>query len=534
MTSTNGALGTGRPQHRGRLLWPALVIILVVVAAAAGLLALPSAEVGPTNASGQAATPAGRSSGCKFWVAPEPEGDDDNPGTEASPWATLEHAVATVPDQGCTVLFASGTYEGANHLNRRFTNPTTFRSATDYGAVLENDGPVVDIDGGLNIALEGFELRHTGPETSGSDYVAIVDRRNDIWSEHVTFRNNVFHDSYGDDLLKIHNGVRFATVEGNVFYNQGKNEQHIDVNSVTDVIIQNNIFFNDFVASGRDEDSPAKHFIVVKDSNEGDDGLEGSKQITIRRNVFLNWQGGSEAWLGLGNDGKPYHEAAGVLVENNLLIGNSDVVADAAFGVRGAKDITINNNTVIGDLPAKSFAYRIDVTGDNPRNENIRFTNNIWTDPTGTMGADEEDSDNQFSEGDPSTVSGLLNDHNLYWNGGTTVPAGEVASPLEDDANAVVADPKLATDQSAVDLPYWSEGQFPSGSRSIRQEFTRLVESYGALPPDSPAVDAADPATAAADDILGRKRQRTDLGAFEAGTEDDERAAAGPARRRPA
>jgi hypothetical protein len=418
------------------------------------------------------------------------------------------------------VWFEPGTYRGVNDIDRRFTTTATFRSVSPLRAVLENDGTVFKVNGGRNIVLEGFELRHTGPSTPRSDYVAIVDRRDDVWAERITFRGNAFHDSYGDDLLKIHNGVRFATVEGNVFYNQGENEQHIDVNSVTDVVIRDNIFFNDFAASGREPDTPAKHFIVIKDSNGDDDGLEGSRRITVRRNIFLNWQGGTETFIKTGNDGMAYHEAQQVLVESNLLIGNSSVPADAAFGIRGARDITFNNNTVVGDLPGKSFAYRIHRKGDNPVNENIRFTNNIWSDPTGTMGDDGAGSGNEFSDGVPSDVTGLSNDTNLYWNGEAPIPAGKVSSPLSDDGTRVVADPRLPTDQSDITLPYWTGSRFPSGNTGIRDEFVRLVEAYGAIPPTSAAVDAADPATAASLDILGRQRAAPDLGAFEAADGD--------------
>ena len=107
----------------------------------------------------------------------------------------------------------------------------------------------------------------------------------------ITLRNNIFHDSYNNDLLKIVTGARFVTVEVNVFYNQGPTDEHIDVNSVTDVVIQGNIFFNDFAGSGRE--GTANHaFITIKDSDEGIDGLEGSERITVRGNVFLNWEGG--------------------------------------------------------------------------------------------------------------------------------------------------------------------------------------------------------------------------------------------------
>ena len=37
----------------------------------------------------------------------------------------------------------------------------------------------------------------------------------------------------------------------NVFYNQSGSDEHIDINSVTDVLVQDNVFFNDFAGSGR-------------------------------------------------------------------------------------------------------------------------------------------------------------------------------------------------------------------------------------------------------------------------------------------
>jgi hypothetical protein len=345
--------------------------------------------------------------------------------------------------------------------------------------------------------------------------VAIADRRDDTWSENITFRDNIFHDSYGDDLLKLHNGVRNATVDGNVFYNQGGNEQCIDVNSVTDVEIHDNIFFGDYSASDREPDDPAKHFIVVKDSNEDDDGLEGARDVAIRRNVFLSWDGGIETFVKMGNDGKPYHEAHEVVVENNLVVGNSSTPADAAFGVRGARDVVFNNNTVVGDLPANSFAYRIHLAGDNPVNEDIRFTNNIWADPTGTMGSDGDGSDNDFADGDPDDVTGLVNDTNLYWNGGAVVPDGVGSNPMDDDPHAITAEPGLPTDHTDIVLPVWDGEHFVSGNTAIRDELVRIVNAYGAIDMTGAAVDAADPATAAADDILGRRRDTADLGAYE-------------------
>jgi hypothetical protein len=452
---------------------------------------------------------------CNYWVAPQPEGDDSNPGTFSMPWATLEHASEMVPDNHCTVWFKSGLYSGTNNPERRFTTQTTFKAVDPYKAIFENSGIVIELDGAMNMVFEGFEFRHSG--SGASQYVVIMDRRDDIlWTEQVIFRNNIFHDSYNNDLLKIHNGSRFVTIEGNIFYNQGDSDQHIDVNSVTDITIQDNIFFNDFSGSGRANTSESKHFIVVKDSNENSDGLLGSRRVDIRRNIFLNWEGDEDTMVKIGNDGKPYHEARDVTVENNLFIGNSPILTTAAFGIRGARDILFNNNTIVGDLPSKAYAIRVTITDLNPINEDITFINNIWSDPTGSMGVDLEGGSGEFSDGDPAESANVLLENNLYWNGGQEIPPGELVSPLVDDPKAVLEDPLLETDQDQLVLPRWTGNTFLSGNRSIRQEFIRLVERYGSIPAGSAAIGKADPILAPVEDILGNERSASpDLGAYE-------------------
>lgn len=452
--------------------------------------------------------------GCEHWVAPTPHGDDDNPGTFVRPWATLEHASAHVPDSSCTVWVKDGIYSGENHLVERFATPTIFIAVNAYQAILQNDGMVINLDGARNMTFEGFEVRHTGP--GANELVVKVDRADNVWSEHITFRNNIFHDSFNNDLLKIHNGARFITVENNVLYNSGSSEHHMDVNGVTDVTIRDNIFFNDFAGSGRSDPRNTKAFITIKDSNGKADGLEGNERITVRRNVFLNWEGGRETFVQVGNDGKAYHEARDVRIENNLMIGNTSNEVFAAFGVRGSKNVTFTNNTVVGDLPSSAFAFWISRKELNPLNQNIGFYNNIWSDPTGTMGADGSGSANEFSNGDPAHTSNLVLDNNLYWNGGEPIPPGDLVSPLSDDARRIVADPLLNANHASIVLPRWNGTAFLSGERYVRQEFVRLVEEYGKLPPTSLAIGNADPAFAPADDILGRARTATpELGAYE-------------------
>ena len=453
---------------------------------------------------------------CKYWVAPPPAGSDDNPGTASKPWATLEHAAEAIPDISCTVWVNNGIFQGRNRISRRFESTTKFKAVEPYKATFEADGMVLDINGAKNLWFEGFEFRHSGP--GESPQVVKVDRAGEIWAENITFHNNIFHDSYNDDLLKIHNGARFITVSNNLFYNQMASEQHMDVNSVTDVFIYDNIFFNDFAGSGREDPGDTKAFIVIKDSNQNDDGLLGSRRIQVRRNIFLNWQGGSlETIIQVGNDGNPTFEAQDVRVENNLFLGNSNEETGAVFGVKGARDVVFRNNTITGDLPCSTaYAFRIGVSGRNPKNQNIMFFNNIWSDPTGTMRVDTSGNECAFAYGKPENVINLILDNNLYWNGGKPIPDSNLVDPLASDHSALVGDPLFQDSHQSLILPRWQGNIFLSGMTTIRQEFLRLVSQYGQVPSNSIVAGASDPGNTPPDDILGRKRDdMPEIGAFE-------------------
>ena len=196
------------------------------------------------------------------------------------------------------------------------------------------------------------------------------------------------------------------------------------------------------------------------------------------------------------------------------MLGNSANVMRAAFGVKGGQNVTFRNNTVVGDLPALAFAFRLNTEGSNPANENIQFFNNIWADPTGTMGANGGGS-NDFSDTPFGETSAWTLDNNLYWNGGSAIPedAGELIN-YTDDANRLVANPQLGG-QSGLVLPRWTGSQFADGSSTIADVFTNLVLLYGTPLGTSPVVDAADAANAPAEDILGNGRSNPDIGAVE-------------------
>lgn len=204
---------------------------------------------------------------------------------------------------------------------------------------------------------------------------------------HITIRNNILHDSFANDILKINNNATAIVVEGNMFYNQTGSDEHIDINSVQGVTVQDNIFFNDFAGSGRVNDNSTSSYIVIKDSNGSRDGIVGANNITVRRNVFLNWEGTSgHNFILCGEDGTDTYESFNVMIENTLMLGTSANVMRAPFGVKGSKDITFRNNTISGNFPSQAFAMRLNREKNNPRVDNVRMYNNIWTDPHGHDG----------------------------------------------------------------------------------------------------------------------------------------------------
>jgi len=451
-----------------------------------------------------------------FYVAVNGDNDTGD-GSMANPWASIQFALGEVPD-GSLILVRPGTYNARTRLDGTFDVGVTVRSEIPYRALLRNDSQAVICYTGQGITLEGFDIAHSGPG-SGALVIQIQDLIGDPGGEEATerivIRNNIIHDSYNNDLLKINFGARDILVEGNLFFNQNGSDEHIDINGVVNVVVQDNIFLNDFAGSGRVNGNDTSSFVVIKNSA----GLPLNQGFTVRRNIFLNWEGSSGSnFLLLGEDGQSFYEAEGVLVENNLMLGNAANQIRAAFGVKGCRDVVFRNNTISGDLPANAYATRLNVEGQNPAVDQVAFYNNIWNDPTGTMGAPAGGGSNDFSDTPVGESMNLTLHRNLYWNGGVTLPSNpnDVLNP-EDDTSPIEQDPQLLAAQ-AIQLPGWDSqaGTFATGSNSIREEFERLAELYARPGLGSPVIDQADDTQTPVDDLLGQVRGPSpDIGAYE-------------------
>lgn len=453
-----------------------------------------------------------------LYVATGGSDDPNIDGSAAAPYATITYALDRAQD-GTVILVKPGVYYGRVRIRGTFPNGVTVRSEEPYKARLRNDAAVITAythaNGCQGITIEGFDIAHDGPGAGA--LVFHIDAGGTGAVSNITVRNNIVHDSYNNDLLKINHGISDVVVERNLFYNQQGSDEHIDINSAENIIVQDNIFMNDFAGSGRTNGNDTSSYIVVKDSNGSADRFLGSRNITIRRNIFLNWEGSTGSnFVLIGEDGQNFYEAEDVTIENNLMLGNSANVMRAPFGVKGGRNIAFNNNTIAGDMPALAFAMRFNCEGANPVNADIAMYNNIWSDPTGTMGSNSG-GPNDFSDTPAGQVQDYTLNNNLYWNGAKPIPedAGETINP-SDDTDAIIADAHLGG-QSGLILPRWDPiGEiFEDGSATICEAFDNLVRQYG-TPGSFSAADKANTGHAPGDDILGNARgAHPDIGAVE-------------------
>lgn len=452
------------------------------------------------------------------WYVATDGSDAVGDGSPGNPWATITHAVDNA-GSGDLVLVAPGTYNGRQRLRQQFDMPVTVRSSVPYAARLRNDdGAALISFYGRNIVVEGFDIAHD-PANTTPLVIQVQDLLGDFNGSNggtdpvvsgLVFRNNIIHSSTNNDLLKINNGAENVLIEGNLFFNQSGSDEHIDINSVVGVTVQDNIFLN------TDARPDTSSFVVIKDSNGSDDTVLGTRDTVVRRNVFLNWYGSSgQSFLRLGEDGTTNFETVDTLIENNLMIGNSGDLMRTPLTVQGSDAVTFRNNTLVGDMPSRSFAGRLIASPDNPPNRDLVFVNNVYSDPTGSMGSEAYTGVDLFDAPAGQTESALL-DNNAYFNGDNAIPqdAGQ-AVVFGDDASPLVADP-LLPGQAGLVPPVWNGTSFADGSSTIGEAFEKLVDDYGTPAAGSPIIDQADPSNAALKDILGRPRGASpDLGAVE-------------------
>lgn len=431
--------------------------------------------------------------------------DSTGNGTAASPWKTLSKAAQSVPDDGSTLLLDRGIYRDRISITRHFSKPCTIRARTPYATKLsspENGNRALYLADCSNIVFEGLEWLGSG--STNGDYLIQISTKK---VREITFRNCIIHDSYRNDLIKINDHASRITFTGCVFFNQANRagDEHFDINTVTDILIEDSIFFNDYPGSGRPDEHRAHSFIVIKNSGSTPDV---TREIMLRKNIFVNWSGKpDQAYILLGEDGKPFFEASDILIENNLFLHNGGPRIVGTFLFKGGlRNIMVFSNTITGRPDSRGFSVFSVVClkiGANPPIEKMVFANNIFCDNSGGITRFSSTDGTRFAE------NGFRAINNLYWNGGK-----EIRSEKQDlfipanDTQGILTDPGLPEVPREPILPRYDpeRSQFLSGKKTIREEFVRLVELYGKPNPDETVPVTADPRFLPPEDILGQPR----------------------------
>ncbi len=514
---------------------------------------------------------------------------------------------------GDTVILRDGVYVGQQRVvNKHFAYPVQIQAEHPYKAVLQNNGVVLNLRNAYNLVFQGLELKQVEPiptcnTTNESAYIIQLSDSSDPngpfgakrgpdsvyydangklypngtdFTGEITFENNIIHDSFCEDHIKLQNGGNINIV-GNMFYNQatrnnaagtvantGTPDEFIDVNSVFNVRISQNLFFNDFA-------HPAETgaFIVVKDSGMGVpdgntrfgltdqtgqvvapypngntfavnpdpnspgtrlntcnpagsncDTVIGSNSIQIDRNIFFNFKNTSTQypWLQFGAEDTLMYVLNHGIVENNLFIGNSSAITRAVFELEGVRNFQFRNNTITGSLPSKHYGYRLKSQDFAYRfpNTAVTIANNIWADQTGTMGT-EDSTVPFFARAETTTVTPQrLLANNLYWNNGQPIPntLNFVAQYTEDVA-PVLLDPGLPN-PAQLQTPLWDGATFravvagQAPATNIAAVFENLVRNFGT--PTVGVTDKANQTYASPVDIRGAQRGPSpDIGAVE-------------------
>ncbi|MDR1918965.1 MAG: hypothetical protein LBQ65_04880 [Tannerellaceae bacterium] len=503
--------------------------------------------------------------------------DTTGNGSEERPWRTVRYAMEHTPvEGGHEIILKTGTHPSIGYITTQFETPVLLRAETPYKTSLQDSKGhrAGYLSGAKNIIISGFNI--CGNPHWNDDGLSSWNQNAYLFQieqcENIILENNIIHDSYNNDILKLNSYSYDCVVRGNIFYNQQPEpgHQHIDANQVYNCVIEDNIFFNDYPASGRNQSINASGFVVVKSSvlrmqiEEGKISLaeatdKGSRQISIARNVFLNWFGRvDQPVILLGEDALPFYEVNDCIVENNLFIHNEvyatkeetlqyekDHTANrigATWAIKGVNNVNFRANTITGFIQHGwhsynngeghfGYALRVaiesgkinDIPTVNPPNKDITISNNIFTVPVKSV----------RGEGQLGIIVGgrkewLLSgkiDNNLYYNADEplreeTTEAAADALTFSMDIHQIVGNPLLETDLSygKVITPTWNAGtnRFAGTYTSIEQARIDLINKFGTPSANSPANNAADNSNMPDRDILHNPRgAQRDVGAVE-------------------
>lgn len=404
-----------------------------------------------------------------YFVAPPPAGNDGNPGTNASPFATIQHA-ADIVNPGDTVTVKPGTYVGA-----KFARSGSLGSQIVF---LAQPGVVVNTPGSLNtnndnlwvrdasyITIDGFESTAAG--RSG----IAVQAEPDAEAHGVVIQNNNCHNNgrwgvftgYAEGVIIRNNITSFSGTEHGIYVSNSADNPVITGNTV--------------------HDNHASGIQINADPALDGDGIISN--ALIDSNIIYNNGVGGAAGINLAS-------VVNSQISNNLLYGNlAGGIAGWDDGncpcgpsggfIFGTHDNEIYNNTIVQPSTARFVISLLDGSTGNKIKNNIL----IHQGSRGSINADS------------TSLAGMDSDYNAVVN---------VFSA--DDGNTFI---NLAAWQA---LGY-DQHSFVSNTAAL---FVNAAGNNYHLSNTSPALNAGTPVSGVPLDLEGTSRPQgsaIDIGAYE-------------------
>jgi len=257
--------------------------------------------------------------------------------------ATLENLVISNPNGRCIDL--------TNAKNVTIRNVTIRDCGTNKAVSSAYDTGLIHIENAQNITIESSLIDNMSNERFGGERNNAIQIRS---SSGITVKNNSIRnirsnigdksDDRGNRAIKVEERVSNISINGNNFYNAGRNAVQITrVRDASGISITNNVI------EGRGRwDSDYEDMINLYSASG-----TSSSPIRIANNTLRNGgpsSSGTGMILGDGSDGTGATRY--VLVENNKLIDPGHV----GINLAGGDHITIRNNTIVGrgNVPLKT------------------------------------------------------------------------------------------------------------------------------------------------------------------------------------
>lgn len=307
-----------------------------------------SATTGGWGVESCESAPSSLPSGPTFYV--DPEGDDENPGSESAPWRTIEKANQTLV-AGDTVIVRSGTYaevirpgSSGSSASERITylaelgGAAIITGGSDTDAIVELSTDFVTVD--------GFSLKQANPHTDGLTFADVA-----IWGSGNEVKNCSIDnaltpkEAYDQNIEEIGIGV-FSGTDNLVSHNSVKNTWIGAL--IFNPSLRTTLRCNSLVGAYKD----ALHFESRKGVMAGD--------IVERNDLGESYI--SDGIQFNGDFDLPPEELAtdtsscGVVIRRNKIFGN----AENAVDLKGTCHILVEDNLMFGNVGDNNGESTID------------------------------------------------------------------------------------------------------------------------------------------------------------------------------